>query len=618
MENNNSVLLFSQLNDCVLTPELINFLISSSKLDQYFILNDDNSIIYHFQNEKSFHFENDKLTNEYSFLLTIKKYVLSKYQLQIVNSLKGVHFETTFILNNQTFEACFIPIVNKIGRASKALISLNNISKIEAKFSKNISFKESFLNSIDENLILINCETEKIEYFNKSADLIFGINSKKYNYLKDLTNLNIKSEIELLLNSTISNNESFITADKEYLNSYGEKFIGKTKVTLVEIEGILYYQIKIAEVVSSISPDSKNEDLFKNLFEISPLPIVILNTNDCVSMANKSFLDIFEYEEVDVIDKKINSLVIPDNKKFEAEQVSNRSLNGDFTYLETIRKTKNGKILDVLLTSYPVCIDGKTNSIIAIYNNVSQLKETSTSLIEVNTELIKKNEELDNFIYSASHDLKSPLTSIMGLIEISKFECPNDNVLKYLSLIQSSVNKLDSFIDQIINYHKNIKNEVHYEKIYLNDLINECIDELKYINPTINIIKKIKIDQNLEFHSDPFRFKNILTNLISNSIKHSGKSNDNLTLSFWGIRHFDTFKFIMKDNGNGIDSKQIDKIFDMFYRGSHDNNGSGIGLYLVKETVKRLGGGITVSSEVSIGTTFEIEIPNNVNETVNA
>lgn len=235
MENNNSVLLFSQLNDCVLTPELINFLISSSKLDQYFILNDDNSIIYHFQNEKSFHFENDKLTNEYSFLLTIKKYVLSKYQLQIVNSLKGVHFETTFILNNQTFEACFIPIVNKIGRASKALISLNNISKIEAKFSKNISFKESFLNSIDENLILINCETEKIEYFNKSADLIFGINSKKYNYLKDLTNLNIKSEIELLLNSTISNNESFITADKEYLNSYGEKFIGKTKVTLVEI-----------------------------------------------------------------------------------------------------------------------------------------------------------------------------------------------------------------------------------------------------------------------------------------------------------------------------------------------------------------------------------------------
>lgn len=235
-------------------------------------------------------------------------------------------------------------------------------------------------------------------------------------------------------------------------------------------------------------------------------------------------------------------------------------------------------------------------------------KSTEEKIKVSNQQLRKANTELDNFVYSVSHDLRAPIASVLGLINLAEKEKKIDMMKKYIELIGKSARQQDAFIKDILDISRNARLEVAHDKIAFEELITETFDQFRYYNIEKKLIKNISIDQDFEFHSDKKRLKVILNNLISNSIRYSNGHDPVIDID---IKVNEALAQIsVKDNGVGIEKEHLDKIFQMFYRATDDNAGSGLGLYIVKETVDRLRGHVTLNSEKDNGTTVRLELPN--------
>lgn len=237
------------------------------------------------------------------------------------------------------------------------------------------------------------------------------------------------------------------------------------------------------------------------------------------------------------------------------------------------------------------------------------LRENKNEIRLQNEQLLKANAELDRFVYSASHDLRAPLSSISGLITISETTKAVDELKEYLGMIKGRIKVLDKFIVDIINYSRNTRLELDCEKLNLKDLIHEITEGLKYTDGTDSLSIENTIDPQWEIESDPTRLRMILNNLISNAIRYYDKSKAERSIYIDAHKNIEEIEIRIRDNGIGIPKQHQEKIFDMFFKASDNSNGSGLGLYIANEATIKLGGRISVASEVGKGSTFSIFLP---------
>jgi len=242
-------------------------------------------------------------------------------------------------------------------------------------------------------------------------------------------------------------------------------------------------------------------------------------------------------------------------------------------------------------------------------------KAAEKALRQQNEELIKINRELDHFVYSTSHNLRAPLMSVLGLLNIARKDLSENETrhfLDYFRMMNESIGKLDETLKEIIDYSKNARIEILNEQINIRKLLIECFEKLNYLDSAEGVEMEIDIqDKNSELiYSDSYRLTVIFTNVLSNAIKYRDLVKPK------SIVHIDVAKdaskttVSVKDNGVGIHRQYLSHIFEMFYRANEKSNGAGLGLYIAKETIENLGGAITVESTLHVGTTFKIEIPN--------
>lgn len=239
-------------------------------------------------------------------------------------------------------------------------------------------------------------------------------------------------------------------------------------------------------------------------------------------------------------------------------------------------------------------------------------KLAERTLQQQNKMLVKVNQELDRFVYSTSHNLRAPLMSVLGLLNISRKEVENKDygrLLEYFGMMSASIEKLDNTLKEIVDYSKNARVEVKIEKIELYECLQECIEKLSFLEGAKEIKKEIIIDGGNIIYCDSDRLNVILINIISNAIKYRDINKEEKKLSITVHSYPYKTSISIQDNGVGIFSNYVDKVFDMFYRASDKSNGAGLGLYIVKETVEKLGGKISIDSEIETGTTVEIDIP---------
>ena len=228
-------------------------------------------------------------------------------------------------------------------------------------------------------------------------------------------------------------------------------------------------------------------------------------------------------------------------------------------------------------------------------------------------ELQRVNAELDNFTYHASHDLRAPLTTIMGLTNLGLLE--NDSIekqLQYFKMIQERIGHLDGLLKDLISVSFNSRSASTSEEFNLRTELDSIVETFELPGQKMNIA--IEVSGNEQCQTDPVRFRTILRNLISNAYKYADPKSKNPYVKVDCTVKDDFISVIVSDNGIGIDESCKHRIYDMFFRGTTQSNGTGLGLYIVKSMVERLKGEISFESKEGKGTTFKVVVPNNTHE----
>lgn len=241
---------------------------------------------------------------------------------------------------------------------------------------------------------------------------------------------------------------------------------------------------------------------------------------------------------------------------------------------------------------------------------MEKAKTRSSLLKKKNKELKKLNHELDNFLYSTAHDLRAPLSSLLGLINILRYENKQQNIVPHIDMMEKSIHRSENFIAQIVSFSKNKQMDIVPEMIDLRELILNIFEDHQFIENAPKIEKSIIINERIPFYSDRNRVMIIFNNLISNAIKYSDleKRNSFIKIDIEMSTRETTITF--EDNGLGISEQHIHNIFDMFYRAHINSKGSGLGLFIFKETITRMDGRVEVQSFEGAGTRFFISLPN--------
>lgn len=226
------------------------------------------------------------------------------------------------------------------------------------------------------------------------------------------------------------------------------------------------------------------------------------------------------------------------------------------------------------------------------------------------TEIIEnKNAELDTFFHRISHDLRGPISSLLGLSFLAKMDIKDPEALDYIDKQHQQVERLNHIISGLINLTQLSHNNLQKEKIDFHKMVDECILSFNSLPDFERVTFKKDIKPDVNFYCEWTLLNAIVQNLIENAIKYSSKKSP-----FVHIRVFDESDLIIievEDNGQGIPEEHQSKIFEMFFRATKNATGSGLGLYILKRSLGRLNGTINLRSELGIGSTFTVKLPLN-------
>ncbi len=227
-------------------------------------------------------------------------------------------------------------------------------------------------------------------------------------------------------------------------------------------------------------------------------------------------------------------------------------------------------------------------------------------------ELTETNQELDTFFYKASHDLKGPLASVMGIVNLARLEKTDPLTGKYFDMIETSVQRLDRTLLDLIELARTRKGSAKKSVIPFEMMINEITSSLKHLTGFKAIEFILEIEEDLQIHADKVLLLSVFQNLIHNAINYSGVQKPQIKIT--AFKKDPLYEFTVADNGHGIPEKIKDKVFGMFYRGHPDSSGSGLGLFIVKNALEKMHGHIRFESIENRGTTFYVTIPESKND----
>jgi PAS domain S-box-containing protein len=222
-------------------------------------------------------------------------------------------------------------------------------------------------------------------------------------------------------------------------------------------------------------------------------------------------------------------------------------------------------------------------------------------------ELQRLNHELDQFIYHASHDLRSPLSTILGLVNLIGLDQPTPLISKYTELISERVHYLDGLLSDLVSITYNNKTGLQAELINFETEFKSILRDFQHQYQHIQVF--LAIEGAANFHTDAVRFRTILRNLISNALKYHNPTAKDPFINIAVTNHGHKAMIVIEDNGIGIDNNHLYQIFGMFFRATTQSKGTGLGLYIVKSMIDKLGGHISVKSKQHEGTSFFIELP---------
>lgn len=342
--------------------------------------------------------------------------------------------------------------------------------------------------------------------------------------------------------------------------------------------------------------DKENTDFRVEFFENSEMLISIYDKNLNLIDANTAFLKGLRFEKKDILGKNISE-ISPDCKP-----------SGRYKIYEEIIRTGKPFVTDQVRL-HP--------SLGSIYIRLTAFKVgdgLGISSKEI-TDLIETIEDLETFIYKTSHDIRSPISTALGLINVARHDLKDNAVaVQYLDMIRQQAEHLDQIVLRLAETTKIRQGKKTLHLIEFDEEIDRIIYSFSTMPgfDRINFWKNINV--NNKFYSDKSLICTIFQNLIHNAIKYRDESRKNSYINITIVNEGAGVEINIEDNGIGIPEPAQKDVFKMFFRGTSIASGSGLGLYTVKHCIKKLAGHISLESKPAAGTTFTIYIPNSTEE----
>ena len=371
-----------------------------------------------------------------------------------------------------------------------------------------------------------------------------------------------------------------------------------------KIEKYVAIRFDITKNKESIEQIKTAENKFKLFFDAAPNAYFISDMEGFIKNCNAAAVKLSGYTKKQLINKNISNSILLTKTDRETFINSLKIPSKKPQKYEFQITTKQGKKIIVEIISHQVVIDGE-NVVLHIAHDITKLETTNNKLKE-------KTKELEMFLYRSSHDLKSPYTSLEGLVTLMKHETLEESTKELLNMFEQTLSNAKKLIDNLETASEILNKPMEYKSIDFNELITQTIALLKPLNGIKNISFNINIPKELKIYSNPEMLYSILNTLLQNAIKYKRPKSKTHT-PFIIINAFKTkegIKITIKDNGMGIKKEETDKIFDLYYRSNHTVDGTGLGLYITKNAVEKLNGTISATSTINKETRFDILLPN--------
>lgn len=368
-----------------------------------------------------------------------------------------------------------------------------------------------------------------------------------------------------------------------------------------------FQSIKKLEIPAHSSPkiEQLKKEYVNKFFEKAPIGAILLDAHSNILGLNYHASNVLQDKETELLGNVLYNF-FPDTIRNEIRQFL------DFGYKTNSKQSfiKNQSPEEyVELAISEVKIQSDFIYKIAIVEDITEKVVKDRQIQQQIEELKKINTDLDNFVYTASHDLKAPISNIEGLINtLKEIQGPDQSneELQILDLLEKSVLRFKATIQDLADIAKTQRNlDEDIDNVNIKDTIDDVLESL---SKEINAVDgDIKVDYNdcSFIRMSKGQFKSIIFNLISNSVKYI--SPDRKPLIEVTCQALEGFTMVeVKDNGLGVSRSNQSKMFSMFKRFHDHVEGSGIGLYIVKRILDNTGGKIEVESEPNKGTTIKV------------
>lgn len=481
--------------------------------------------------------------------------------------------------------------------------------------------KLSMIATKTNNAVIITDKLGCIEWVNAAFEKstgytqneVFGKKPKDFLQVKDERTLDAREKLRLGLKKLEYVRVEIINVTKDKQ----EYFIELQITPIFNTEGELINFIALQkDVTNEVSYRKELERINFRVDKItrgSNIGMWEFDTDSKAGAWNDVLYDLYEFDRSQNDNHQLwIQSIHPDDKEYVLNEVNrikdSKAKMATFEYRVYVGKAEK-KLKYVRTTAF--IEEGehhKGNLILGSTVDITATKNFENEILEKNDELMKINKELDQFVYSVSHDLRSPLLSVKGLVSLLQFPAADTESLSYIAMINKSIDRLDNSILEILNFSRNARLDVVKSEFNLETVVGDIFQDLSHVAENLDL--QIKTSGNPSVIMDRYRVEILLKNLIGNAVKYRRADANPPYVHVDIINNVNDCLISIQDNGEGIQEELQEKVFEMFFRASRTSQGTGLGLYLCKEITNKLNGEITLESKVGKGTSIHLRLPN--------
>jgi PAS domain S-box-containing protein len=567
------------------------------------------------QYEKLFNVTNAEIIGKTSYEILPKLVAekCSSQEAQVISTKSLIEIEETIPINNllYTYLTVLFPLFNEKNEVYAVTGILTDITKrkqIEEELIESKSKLAAILENSTDSIWSLDCELRLIGY-NK----LYQIITKQFTGIDVQIGMKILEYCEPEVRAVWIGLYERAIAGERFMEELTEFYDGIYHTHEISFNPIVINNKVVGVAIFAHDITSKKLNDLQLIESNARTKAVLENSSDSIWSIDKNlklisfnnsyfestklFFEVEPYIGMPILDS------LDSEKQKLWSKLYERALSGEHFSEETDDITI-GLELYFDVSFNPIVVNNEITGVAIFARDISSRKNTER-------QLESKVKELNTFMYKATHDLRSPLVSVMGLVQLAKDLSMDNELVKYFDMIDLSVHKMDNLLVDLVKIVNVSQGKLLLESVNFNDIIDDILLSLSSYPDFSEFIFRRQIHSDIAFKSDKRLLHSVLQNLIDNAIKYKRVPSSTEPMIIITINVNEKQAQIgITDNGMGMPGKIQDRVFEMFYRGTTSSHGTGLGLYIVKTSVEKMGGKIMLSSIEGKGTSINIIIPN--------